>query len=93
MSRAEKNNKSYNATRFRKLLYSKLNSSKSSGLGGEFLLNRDNSDLMIHILYLSFIDELITEASKNLTGPGSDGEITEQRIDAVKQKVMDRYKA
>lgn len=92
MSKVAKNRKTYYASKFRRLLHTKLNSSKSPDLGGEFLLNRDNSDLMVHLLYISFINDLMTKSRKNSTGPGDEGEITEQRIEGVTQEVLEKYK-
>jgi len=47
---------------------------------------------MVHLLYISFINDLMTKSRKNSTGPGDEGEITEQRIEGVTQEVLEKYK-
>ncbi|KAI5958922.1 hypothetical protein KGF57_002356 [Candida theae] len=93
MSKVEKNYKTYDSARFRKLLHAKLNSSKSQQVDdGEYSLRKDNSDLVIYLLYLSFINDVLKEARKKSIGPGNEGEITEQRVEKAESEVMDRYK-
>lgn len=92
MSKVEKNRKAYNAEKFRKLLHAKLKSSQNHELGGEFLLQKDNSDVMIYLLYLSFMDEVLKKAKEKSIGPGDEGEITEQRTKLAGKEVTERFK-
>ncbi|KAI5962533.1 uncharacterized protein KGF55_003609 [Candida pseudojiufengensis] len=75
--------KTYNPKSFKKLLNSKLNTKPSKGginLGNlNFTIKNDNSDTLIYLIYLSYLNDLIID-SKRIGSSSSSSSSTNRNI-------------
>ncbi|KAK6462792.1 hypothetical protein DFJ63DRAFT_336098 [Scheffersomyces coipomensis] len=95
------NKKTYDKSRFKRILRAKLKENDEAHQQNGVLkpatkkstLKNDNSDLLIYLIYISYLNELITEGSSDSHGgSGEDGEITNYRIDKAHEMIMKRYR-
>ncbi|CAI5755756.1 unnamed protein product [Candida verbasci] len=82
----KKNRKTYNQPAFRKTLISKLNEFGAVGL------KDDNSDLLIYLIYINYLNDLIRQSSTKENGFGNEGTITEERLENVDFKLLKKHR-